>query len=356
MEPLVIGNKIAKLPIIQGGMGIGVSRGKLAGAVAYEGGIGVISSAQIGFDKPDFEKNIAKCNQEALAEHIKLAKDIAKGNGLIGVNIMVALNGYEESVKTSAEAGADVIISGAGLPMDLPKFVEGYDIKIAPLVSSERCARLIIRRWERTYNRYPDFIVIEGPKAGGHLGFTHEEALNYDNYENEIRAIIATAREYEKAAKRSIPVVVAGGIFTASDVAHALAIGASGVQVASRFVATKECDAADAYKQAFVDATREMIKITKSPVGMPGRALNNAFLKKAEAGEICVDKCYSCLKKCNPKEIPYCITKALVNAVTGDVDNGLIFCGDNVDRIHEITTVHELMMELVSEISYSVAV
>ena len=350
MEPLVIGNKTARIPIIQGGMGVGVSRSKLAGAVAKAGGIGIISTAQIGYDEEDFEGNETECNLRSIVKHIALAKAQANG-GLVGVNVMVALKEYKEHVKTAAAAGADVIICGAGLPMDLPSLVEGYDTKIAPIVSSRRAADLILKTWDKKYHRTADFLVIEGPLAGGHLGFHEEQLANIDtlSYDNEIRSIIAGVRLYAQKYHTTIPVIVAGGIFTHEDVLHALSLGASGVQVATRFVVTEECDASDAYKKAYIDAKPSDVKIIKSPVGMPGRALYNTFIKHIEQTKDPITKCYGCIKSCHPAEIPYCITKALVNAVRGDLEHGLIFCGANVGRIHEMTTVPALIEELCGE-------
>ena len=349
LKSLKIGDMVAKLPIIQGGMGVGVSRSSLAGAVAAEGGVGVISTAQIGYDEEGFEKNQAECNLKAIGKHILKAREIACGKGLIGVNIMVALKHYKEHVKAAVEAGADVIISGAGLPMELPELVpEICRTKIAPIVSSKRAANLILKMWAHRYHRTADFIVVEGPKAGGHLGFSKEQLADREelDFDQEIRDIIACKKEYEGRFGRKIPVVVAGGIFDRKDIEHAIALGADGVQIASRFVATKECDADENYKMAYVNAREEDVQIIQSPVGMPGRALGNQFVKAAEKGRIPVKKCYNCLEKCNPAQVPYCITKALIDAVNGDVENGLIFCGANVGRIHEITTVHELMKEL----------
>lgn len=346
MKELRIGNKVAKYPIIQGGMGVGVSRGKLAGAVAKEGGIGIISTAQIGYDKEGFERDQEGCNEEAIGEQIRIAKEISEGQGLVGVNVMVALKHYREHVREAAKAGADVVICGAGLPMDLPELVEGTDTKIAPIVSSARCAALILKKWYRKYGYVADFIVVEGPKAGGHLGFTKEEAKTIEDFDKETVAIIQEVKRFGREQEKEIPVIVAGGIFDQKDIEHAFAIGADGVQIASRFVATYECDASDAYKNAYVNARKEDICIIQSPVGMPGRALRNKFIKGTEGCPCKVDKCYQCLAKCNPAQIPYCITKALINAVRGDLEHGLIFCGDNVDRIKKIVSVHDLMLEL----------
>lgn len=351
LKALRIGDMIAKIPIIQGGMGVGISRSKLAGAVAAEGGIGIISTAQIGYDEENFENDQAECNLRAIGKHIRCAKEIASGNGLVGANIMVALKHYKEHVMAAVAAGADVIISGAGLPVKLPEYIgKACRTKIAPIVSSRRAADIILKMWARRYDRTADFIVIEGPKAGGHLGFSNEELQNMENidYDTEIKEIIGCTKEYEKKYNTHIPVIVAGGIFDHYDIIHAIELGADGVQIASRFVATKECDASEEYKKAYIDAKEEDIKIIKSPVGMPGRAIRNEFIKRVEKENQPVLKCYNCMKKCNPKEVPYCITKALVDAVNGDINNGLIFCGANVGRINEMTTVHELMEELIN--------
>lgn len=349
MENFVVGSKTARIPIIQGGMGVGVSRGNLAGAVAGAGGIGVISTAQIGYDEADFSNNYRESNIRAIKKHIRLAKEQADG-GLVGVNVMVALKDYEEHVRTAARAGADVIICGAGLPVKLPKLVEGTDSKIAPIVSTEKAVSILLKMWERKYQSTADFVVIEGPKAGGHLGFSREQ-LQEDadgllNYDEEICKIIGTVRLYEKKFEKKIPVMVAGGIFDAEDIRHVRKLGADGVQIASRFVVTQECDAHPAYKEAYIRAKREDIRIVQSPVGMPGRAIDNKFLREVAVGGKKVERCFGCLAKCSPDKIPYCITDALIRAVRGDVENGLIFCGENVERIHEITTVSALMEEL----------
>ena len=348
LKPLKIGELVAEKPIIQGGMGVGVSRSSLAGAVAAEGGIGIISTAQIGYDEEGFEKDQAGCNRIAIKKHIKRAKEIAGGKGLVGVNIMVALKHYKEHVQEAVKAGADVIISGAGLPMDLPKLVGENVTKIAPIVSSKRAAQLILKMWAHRYNRTADFIVVEGPKAGGHLGFSKEQLQDIDklDYDQEIRDIIECKKDYEEKFQRKIPVIVAGGIFDRKDNEHVMKLGADGVQIASIFVATEECDASDAYKQAYIQAEKKNIQIIQSPVGMPGRALRNEFIKGLETARKPITKCYNCLEKCDPRTVPYCITKALIEAVQGNVENGLIFCGENVDRIHEMTTVHDLMNEL----------
>ncbi len=350
LQPLKIGDLTIQRPIIQGGMGVGISRSSLAGAVSYEGGLGIISTAQIGYDEPGFDTDQNKANLEAIRKHVKRAKEISHGRP-VGVNVMVALKNYEAHVRTAIEAGADVIISGAGLPVHLPKYTKGTGCKIAPIVSSVKAAELILRNWEKKYNCTADFVVIEGPKAGGHLGFKKEQVtlISDDEYDSEIKSIIKTVKLYSSKFNKEIPVVVAGGIFDYNDICHAISLGASGVQIASRFVATYECDACDEYKQTYIDAKEDDIVIVMSPVGMPGRAIENEFVRRIKENPISVSRCFNCLEKCNPAKVPYCITKALINAVEGNLDEGLIFAGSNVGRINKIVSVHELMDELVKE-------
>ena len=326
MKPLVIGDLIARIPIIQGGMGVGVSRSKLAGAVAREGGIGILSTAQIGYDEPGFDRHQLESNLFAIKKHLGLAKELSEG-GIVGVNIMVATKQYDQYVKAACEGGADVIISGAGLPISLPEMVKGFKTKIAPIVSSIRATSVILKMWDRKYSTTADFIVIEGPRAGGHLGFTKEQLDHIDemDYDTEMKGIIECKKEYEEKYQRPIPVVIAGGIFDQEDIKHAMELGADAVQISTRFVVTEECDASQEFKNAYLAANKEDIQIVISPVGMPGRAIKNSFLKTVDSGRIAVTKCFNCLEHCNPKDTPYCITKALINAVEGNIKEGLIF-------------------------------
>ena len=336
------------IPLIQGGMGVGISLGGLAGAVAREGGMGVISAAQIGYGREEFARDPEAANLLELPVQIRKAKEIAQGRGMVGVNIMAVTRLYGEYVKVACEAGADAIITGAGLPTSLPQHVAGFPVKIAPIVSSARAACVILKYWDRTYARTADFIVVEGPQAGGHLGFSFEtlSQLPAYDFDEEVRAVIAVKSQYEEKYARRIPLFLAGGITTSHDVSHALSLGADGVQVATRFVPTRECDAALAYKEAYVRARAQDIAIIHSPVGMPGRALRNDFVKRMEAGRERITGCYRCLSACDPRTAPYCITQALVNAVKGDVDNGLTFCGARVGELEGITTVREVIGEL----------
>jgi Dioxygenases related to 2-nitropropane dioxygenase len=345
-KPLRIGDLTASIPLVQGGMGIGISLSKLAGAVANEGGVGIISTAQIGFREEQWSQKPIETNLKALVEELKRAREIAP-KGILGFNIMVATKRYEDYVRAAVKAGADIIVSGAGLPVDLPKYVEGFKTKIAPIVSSVKAATLICKLWGRRYNRMPDMVVIEGPKAGGHLGFTPEEAtsLTCEKYDLEIGKIIDTVKQYAKENKCEIPVVVAGGIYSTEDVRHVLDdLHADGVQISTRLVTTKECDALQVYKEAYINAGKEDIVITKSPVGMPGRAIANKFL--ASDNKTKIKKCYQCLEKCEPSKIPYCITQALVNAAKGDLDNALIFCGSQAWRNNKIDTIHDIVVDL----------
>lgn len=347
---LKIGNLIAPIPVIQGGMGIGVSSSNLAAAVAKAGGIGIISAAQLGYNEDDFEKNPLEANLRALKKHITLAKAKAV-NGIIGINAMVASNNYEEHIKVAIDAGVDLIISGAGLPSMLPKIVKGSSVKIAPIVSSLKAAKVILKLWDKHDNVAPDLVVIEGPKAGGHLGFKVEELEDENlDFDKIVIDIIDETKKYAEKYNKEIPVVVAGGVFDGYDIAKYLKLGASGVQMATRFVATEECDASDAFKNAYVNCTKDDIQIVKSPVGMPGRAIKNTFVKTTAIEKEKITHCYNCLTPCNPANTPYCISKALINAVKGNLDDALIFCGENASRITKITTVKELMDELVSEI------
>lgn len=357
IKELHIGNKTAALPLIQGGMGVGVSLSGLAGAVAKEGGIGIISTAQIGFREPDFAQDSKAANLRAMVTELKKARQIAAGpdgscSGLLGYNIMVATRDYGDYVRTAAQAGADVIISGAGLPVDMPKYTENTDTKIAPIVSSEKAARIILKMWDRHYHRTADFLVIEGAHAGGHLGFSRETLdhihdKDYDlNYDQEVRRILSCARTYGDKYNVHIPVILAGGIMNAAQTEHAFSLGIDGIQVATPFVTTEECDAAPAFKQAYINACKEDIEIIVSPVGMPARAIHNPFLEKIHQQKETITRCYRCLEKCSPLEAPYCITQALIRSVQGDVENGLIFCGDNAQYLDRITTVPEVIRTL----------
>lgn len=339
------------IPLIQGGMGVGISLGNLAGHVALNGGMGVISTAHPGYREDDFEVNTLNANVRALKKEIKKAKDIAQSHGMVAVNAMVAIKDYDEMIQASLEAGIDAIISGAGLPLRLPQLVEGHDVMIAPIVSSGKACRLVLRSWNKKYHRCADFVVIEGSEAGGHLGFKKDALLNHtvqplDQIFLEVKEVV---KEFEAIFNKHIPIFVAGGIYTKEDIQKYLALGVDGVQMATRFITTYECDASDLYKQMFINAKKEDIELVTSPVGMPGRAIKNKLTETIKTQKIPVKKCYQCLVPCDVKTTPYCISKALIEACKGNIDEGLIFSGSNGYRSDKLVSVKDLIAELMGD-------
>ncbi|MCD6311845.1 MAG: nitronate monooxygenase [Elusimicrobia bacterium] len=349
LPELNIGDLKIPVPIIQGGMGVRVSLSKLAAAVANEGGVGTISAALIGGLKSNLtldDSTIADIKE--LTEQLRKASSLT--SGVIAVNVMVALTNYSALVRSAAQSGAHIVVAGAGLPLGLPGLVKGTKTKVVPIVSSGRAADLICRTWIRKHNYIPDAIIVEGPKAGGHLGFHFEELESESvmpDLGNIVSDVVKVAAKYGETKK--IPVIAAGGVSTGKDIADMIHRGASGVQIATRFVPTHECDAAEAFKEAYVNAKKEDITIIKSPVGMPGRALNNDFIKRARRGEVKFSCFYQCLKTCNPAKSPYCIAEALINAVDGKLDDAVIFVGANAARTEKIVSVKDVMKELVTE-------
>ncbi len=356
---LRIGVYEVEVPIVQGGMGVGISLHSLASAVANAGGVGVISSAAVGFLEPDFDKHPQLANQRALKKEIALARRLAPG-GIIGVNIMVALTDYEDLVIAALEAGADIIFSGAGLPLNLPALKQKFPYSktaLVPIVSSARAAMLLCKKWLKSYNYLPDAFVLEGPKAGGHLGFSLEDLITKKyRLEQLLVETIKAIAPYAQEAGREIPIIVAGGVYTGADIARFLKLGASGVQMATRFVVTEECDASEEFKKEHLRAKKEDIIFIHSPVGLPGRAIKNKFLEAVERGEKVPFRClYHCLKTCNPKKSPYCISLALINAQKGNLDEGFAFAGSNAYRSNKIVKVKELIEELVEEMKKNMA-
>ena len=347
---LQIGNTIADIPIIQGGMGVRVSLSSLASAVAEEGGIGTISSIGLG-DIEASKTEYERISREALVREIRKAKNMT--NGHIAVNFMGVLSNVEDLILTSVREGIKIIVYGAGLPVKLPDLVKDNSVSLVPIVSSARVAELILRTWDRRYQRVPDALVLEGPLAGGHLGFSEEQLAQPEKYslENLLPEVLLTVKAYEDKYGKKIPVITGGGIFNGKDIARMLSLGASGVQMATRFVCTVECGVSQEFKQTYLNAKKEDIVIIKSPVGMPGRAVHNKFLRKLEIkGKLKVKCPYRCLSVCKVNEAKYCIAQALVNSYFGDVDNGLIFCGQNAYRVDKIVTVKELISELLTEL------
>lgn len=341
LNELRIGNLTAKIPIVQGGMGIGVSLSGLAAAVANEGGIGTISGVQIGFREPDFLTDPIAANLRAIGSEIKKARE--KSKGIIAMNFMAAMNNFELYVKKAVEEKIDLIVSGAGLPISLPKLVKGSNTKIAPIVSSAKAARIIIRSYLKS-ERLPDAVVVEGPLAGGHLGFKMDELLEdkcmkLKDIVKEVKLLLSS---FEEEYKVKIPVIAAGGIRTRDDISELKEAGADGFQIASLLVPTVECDAHHNFKSAYINANNENVKIIKSPVGMPARAIQTNFLA---AEKLSIKRCYKCMPDCNHREIPYCISAGLLNAVEGR--DGLIFSGANLNNINKLTTVKEVINKLI---------
>lgn len=350
---VTIRGKTLPLPIIQGGMGIGVSLDRLAGSVAACGGMGTISAALPGLHEPDFLTDPKGVSLRALENQVRRAKETARGAGLVAVNVMVASAHYADSVRTALRAGADAIVCGAGLARDLPALaaeVPESDAALAPIVSSGRAAGLLCKLWDRHSGRIPDFMILEGPLAGGHLGFTAEEAANPKPLSPLLKDVLTALAPFKDKAGRDIPVFVAGGIRDGGEMARLMREGAAGAQFATRFITTEECDAAPDYKQALMNACEGDITIVKSPVGMPGRALRSPLIRRVEAGlQPRPDKCIRCIVPCKPNEAPYCICRALIHAVRGDWENGLFFCGARAGEKNTITTVKAEMDQIMQE-------
>lgn len=346
LPALRIADLVINPPIIQGGMGVRVSGPRLAAAVANEGCAGVIASVGLG-DFEDRPGNLfVALNEEALRQAIRKARKLS--SGVIGVNVMVALSNYDNLVRAAADEGADFVVSGAGLPLDLPGLVGDHKIALIPIVSSARALRIICQKWQRAYGRLPDAVVVEGPRAGGHLGFKVEELE--DSVGVTLERLTSEVIDYVRTMEHPIPVIAAGGIFDGQDIARFLRLGASGVQMASRFVCTHECDVDEAFKQAYIDATDADITIIQSPVGMPARVIRNDFVDRMKKGENAPFQCkYRCLRTCDPDTAPYCIARVLCEASRGKLDEAFVFAGSNATRCTEIVSVKTLIDELVAE-------
>ena len=347
---LQIGSLTANIPIVQGGMGVRVSLSSLASAVANEGGIGTISSIGLG-NLDDSKREYERISREALVREIAKARSMTDGH--IAINFMGVLSNVDDLVKTAVREGIKMIVFGAGLPTKLPALVQDPSVNLVPIVSSSRVTEFILRTWDKRYQRTADGLILEGPLAGGHLGFSEEQLKHTEDYSLEklLPEVLEAIKPYEDKYGKKIPVITGGGIYNGKDIARMLSMGASGVQMGTRFVCTEECDVSREFKQAYLDAKQEDIVITKSPVGMPGRAINNRFLKNLEVkGKLKISCPYRCLTACKVEKARYCIAQALVNSYFGDVDHGLIFCGQNAYRIDKITTVKKLIHELLSEL------
>ena len=347
LPPLVIGDLKIKIPIIQAGMGVKVSTAALASAVAICGGAGTIASVGLASGQADASTDYVGSSNRTFQKEIRQATT----TGVIGVNIMVALNNYEEMVRTAVKEGVDFIISGAGLPLSLPEYTKGSPVKLIPIVSSARSAEVILKTWKRRYKRLPDAIIVEGPLAGGHLGYKAEDLINNttDSLEKIVSEVLDMVEKY-RGEGADIPVIAAGGIFDGKDIARLFKLGAKGVQMGTRFVATDECAVTDAFKNLYISSKKEDVIIIKSPVGMPGRAIRTKFIDRVMLNEKFPFKCdYQCLRSCDVKNTPYCIAQAMCNATIGNLDEAVVFAGANVFRVKEVVSVKHLMDELVSE-------
>lgn len=354
MNGLRIGNLAIAVPIIQGGMGVGISLSRLASAVANEGGVGVISSAGLGLLYKEFSTDFLKASIYGLKEEIRKAREMTLG--VIGVNVMVAMTNFTDMIKTAISEKVDLITAGAGLPLDLPSFLKkDSNTKLVPIVSSARATRIICEKWKTNYDYLPDAVIVEGPKAGGHLGFKEDQIDNMDfSLEKLVLEIVSELKTFEDKYNTKIPLFAAGGIYTGEDINNIIKLGAAGVQMGTRFVTTDECDASPAFKQAYIDALSSDIEIIKSPVGMPGRAILSNFIKKVRDGKKQPLKCpFKCIKTCDISKSPYCIIVALINALKGNFENGYAFAGANAFRATRISSVKEIFQSLIKEYTES---
>jgi nitronate monooxygenase len=355
MKPLKIGELELKLPIVQGGMGIAISLSGLASAVANQGGIGVISAAGIGMGQPDYMKNYRGANIRALQNEIRKAKSQST-DGAIGVNVMMALTDHEALIRTCIEEDADIVIMGAGLPLKIPAMLAeagmtNFRTKLAVKVSSGKAAKLIFQSWANRYQRIPDAVVVEGPLAGGHLGFKKEELFKEPvPLRQLVEETVAAIKPFEAQFGIEVPVIAAGGIYTGQDMFDIMQAGASAVKLGTRFVTTHECDADIAFKESYINCKEGEIDIIDSPVGLPGRVVKSPFVEQVQQGETKPFKCaWHCLSTCNFKEAPFCIAKVLHNASQGNMDEGFAFAGTNAWRATKIQHVSEVVAELVEE-------
>lgn len=331
-------------------MGVGISLSGLASAVAEQGGIGVISSAGLGVIYRNLSKNYREASIEGLRRELRKAREMTRG--IIGVNVMVAMSNFADMVKTAIAEKADIIFSGAGLPLNLPSYLtKEAKTKLAPIVSSARAAKLLCTKWLQEYKYIPDAIVVEGPKAGGHLGYRSEQIDDAAySLESIVPQVVEEVANFSAAHDCHIPVIAGGGVYTGEDIYNILSLGAEGVQMGTRFVTTDECDASPAFKQTYIDASREDIEIIQSPVGMPGRAIHNSFLERVKASLTRPKNCpFDCIKTCDVTHSPYCIMLALYNAFRGRLQRGYAFCGSNAWRATKIVSVRELMETLKRE-------
>ena len=358
LKPLKIGKYEIKYPIFQGGMGLGISWDKLAGNVSLEGGLGIISSVGTGYYENrkfiDKELNAKPFGSEnfystrGLRAVIENARKIC-GDLPLGVNIVYAANDYARVVKDACEAGINIIVSGAGLPTNLPEFTQNFkEIALVPIVSSAKALKIICKRWLQRYERLPDAVVLEGPLSGGHQGFTYEQCLDPEfSLFNLIPQVKAEIKEWG-----DFPLIAAGGIWDKNDIEKAISLGANGVQMGTRFIGTHECDADIGFKEVSLAAEEKDIELIKSPVGYPARGIRTNLInlvdKRMGPKIQCISNCVSpCQRGKEAKQVGYCIADRLFDAYSGKKESGLFFTGANGYKLKELISVKELMHKLV---------
>jgi len=352
LKPLKIGSLEFPVPIVQGGMGVAISTAPLVSAVSNEGGLGVIASVGLGEFEPDIYENYGVANARALRKEIQRTRTMTSRP--IGVNIMSVLSDYDTLAGVCNDERVEAIISGAGLPLKLPQYVDNGYTKLIPLISNGRVARILLKRWDHEYKRTADAVVVEGPDSGGHQGFSLEEIHQSDNKTLE-RLFIDTKENlisFEQKYGKKIPVIVAGGIYSGEDIARYLNLGADGVQIGSRFILTEECEADPRLKQAHLDAQVDDITLTLSPIGLQARVIKNEFYERIKGGEKFDFRCpYKCLSVCKAGDANFCIAQALLAAKRGDMKNGLVLCSTTTSKNDKIYSVKGLMSELVNDAS-----
>ena len=358
-----IGKYTIEKPIIQGGMGVGISWDQLAGNVSKEGGLGVISAVGTGVYKNrkylNEKEMVGKEHRpleainfysfKALQKIFDNAREIC-GDKPLAANILYAQTDYDRVVQDACKAGANIIITGAGLPLTMPEAAKAYpDVALVPIVSTAKALRILCRRWQKTHNRLPDAVIVEGPLSGGHQGFKYEECFLP---ENQLEAILPPVVE-EAKEWGDIPVIAAGGIWDHDDIVKMLELGAVAVQMGTRFIGTVECDTSDEMKEILLKAKEEDIKLFKSPVGYPARGVKTQLQASIEAGTApkvaCISNCVApCHRGVEAKAVGYCIADRLTDAYDGIVETGLFFTGSNGYRLNEIITVKALMDKLMN--------
>lgn len=356
-KSLQIGKHTIEIPIVQGGMGVGISWDQLAGTVSKEGGLGVVSSVGTGYfmDKKYSKKLVLERPLDAInfysKEGFKAIHDSARkicGNKPLAANVLYAINDYGRVVKDACEAGFNIIITGAGLPTNMPEFTEGYpDVALVPIVSSAKALKIICKRWTKRYNRVPDAVIVEGPKSGGHQGFSYEQCkLPENQLENIVGPVVEEAKNWG-----DMPIIAAGGVWDKADIEEMMSLGASAVQMGTRFIGTQECDAHDNFKTVLLNAKKDDIQLMSSPVGYPAQGVVTNLthlIAKREGPDIkCISNCVApCHRGEEAKAVGFCIADRLSDAYRGNLETGLFFSGTNGYRLDKIITVKELINKL----------